>query len=111
MGVCGGAASRASLRGRQYAPQAESSRPPVPTRHCCTAAPLLLLLLLLLLPLLQLDVRLTARDARWHCRRAFQLGPLGPGGAVELFFIDTTPLLSEYRDVPWRKNRGGWVGG
>ena len=59
-------------------------------------------------PPLQLDVRLAAHDARWHCRRTFQLALAG--GAVELFSIDTTPLLLEYRGVPWNKNRGGWVG-
>ena len=53
---------------------------------------------------LQLDVRLARRDPRWHCERTFRLTLAG--GQVDIFFIDTTPLLAEYEDVPWRDNRG-----
>lgn len=56
-------------------------------------------------PPLQLDARLAQRDARWHCERSFVLSLAG--GAVDVFFLDTTPLLLEYAAVPWRANRGG----
>ncbi|EFN52564.1 hypothetical protein CHLNCDRAFT_32423 [Chlorella variabilis] len=56
-------------------------------------------------PLNELDARLAQRDARWHCERSFVLSLAG--GAVDVFFLDTTPLLLEYAAVPWRANRGG----
>uniref|UniRef100_A0A1D2A0W5 Calcineurin-like phosphoesterase domain-containing protein n=2 Tax=Auxenochlorella protothecoides TaxID=3075 RepID=A0A1D2A0W5_AUXPR len=56
-------------------------------------------------PLHQLSQRLVARDWRWRCERAFQL-PLAPG-ALELFFIDTNPMMSYYRDTPWAGHKGG----
>ena len=52
----------------------------------------------------QLDVRLAARDMRWHCERWFSLRLLG--GAAELFFIDTSPGVLEYRTAPWAGNPG-----
>lgn len=56
-------------------------------------------------PLHQLDARLAARDPRWHCERSFQLTLAG--GRVDMFFIDTTPLMTDYEAVVWRSNRGG----
>jgi tartrate-resistant acid phosphatase type 5 len=56
-------------------------------------------------PAHQLDVRLTARDPRWHCERFFSI-PLA-GGDVEIFFIDTTPIIRSYADDVWAINRGG----
>ena len=56
-------------------------------------------------PAHQLDVRLTARDARWHCERFFSV-KLAEGD-VELFFIDTTPIVRSYADEVWARNRGG----
>lgn len=53
---------------------------------------------------MQLDVRLAARDARWHCERWFSLRLLG--GAAELFFIDTSPGVLEYRTALWASNPG-----
>jgi len=50
-------------------------------------------------------VRLTARDPRWHCERAFTLTLAG--GAVDIFFIDTTPIMTQYEDARWAGNRGG----
>ncbi|KAL4420396.1 hypothetical protein ABPG75_010052 [Micractinium tetrahymenae] len=56
-------------------------------------------------PLHQLDVRLAAPDPRWHCARSYRLSLAG--GRVDMFFIDTTPLMHEYEKAPWRHNRGG----
>ena len=56
-------------------------------------------------PLHQLDVRLTERDARWHCERFFTLSLAD--GDVEIFFIDTTPIITSYYDRVWADNRGG----
>ncbi|KAK9842199.1 hypothetical protein WJX81_000205 [Elliptochloris bilobata] len=56
-------------------------------------------------PLHQLDVRLAARDARWHCERWFSLALLG--GVAEIFFIDTSPGVLNYRSAPWAANPGG----
>jgi tartrate-resistant acid phosphatase type 5 len=56
-------------------------------------------------PVHQLDVQLTARDPRWHCERSFTLTLAG--GEVEIFFIDTTPIMSQYYDAKWANNRGG----
>lgn len=56
-------------------------------------------------PAHQLDVRLTARDPRWHCERSFSINLAG--GDVELFFIDTTPIIRSYTDEVWAINRGG----
>ncbi len=56
-------------------------------------------------PALQLDAGLARRDPRWHCERSFAVSLAG--GAVELFFIDTTPLLAEHAGVAWASNRGG----
>ncbi|KAG7671144.1 hypothetical protein Ndes2526B_g02400 [Nannochloris sp. 'desiccata'] len=56
-------------------------------------------------PAHQLDVRLTARDPRWHCERLFSV-PL-TGGDVEIFFIDSTPIIRSYVDEVWAGNRGG----
>ena len=56
-------------------------------------------------PAHQLDVALTARDARWHCERFFSLS--AAAGDVDLFFIDTTPLVRSYADEAWAANRGG----
>ena len=53
-------------------------------------------------PAHQLDVRLTARDPRWHCERFFSV-PLA-GGNVEIFFIDTTPIIRSYADEVWAIN-------
>ena len=55
-------------------------------------------------PLHQLGAALPARDGRWHCERAFSLRLAG--GAVEVFFADTTPLIKQYRDYDWAANRG-----
>lgn len=56
-------------------------------------------------PLHQLDVRLTARDQRWHCERSFTASYAS--GAVDIFFIDTTPIIQSYADKHWAANRGG----
>lgn len=56
-------------------------------------------------PIHQLDIRLTQRDNRWHCERSFS--QRFANGAVELFFIDTTPIMSQYKDEKWAINRGG----
>jgi len=56
-------------------------------------------------PLHQLDIALSARDPRWHCERAFTLTLAG--GDIEFFFIDTTPIMSQYMDAAWAINRGG----
>ena len=56
-------------------------------------------------PAHQLDVRLTERDARWHCERFFSLSLAN--GDVEMFFIDTTPIIRSYAEEVWATNRGG----
>ncbi|PSC71727.1 purple acid phosphatase 17-like isoform A [Micractinium conductrix] len=57
-------------------------------------------------PLHQLDARLAQRDPRWRCACSYSLQ--FASGQVELFFIDTTPLMAEtYEKAPWRDNRGG----
>lgn len=53
----------------------------------------------------QLDIRLVRRDPRWHCERTFS--KTYADGAVEIFFIDTTPIISSYADESWATNRGG----
>lgn len=53
----------------------------------------------------QLDIRLVHRDSRWHCERTFS--ETFADGAVEIFFIDTTPIISSYADENWASNRGG----
>ena len=52
----------------------------------------------------QLDVRVAERDARWHCERWFSLSLLR--GAAEVFFIDTSPGVLDYRAAPWAVNPG-----
>jgi tartrate-resistant acid phosphatase type 5 len=54
---------------------------------------------------LQLDAALARRDPRWHCERSYSLSLAG--GDVEIFFLDTSPLIGEYAAAPWRSNRGG----
>lgn len=48
------------------------------------------------------------RDPRWHCERQYTLQLAG--GAVELFFIDTTPFVLKYRSgkekVEWAQYAG-----
>lgn len=56
-------------------------------------------------PIHQLDIRLQERDRRWNCKRYFQIK--AAGGDVELFFIDTTPIVRYYSTVIWADNRGG----
>ncbi|KAK9904250.1 hypothetical protein WJX75_007708 [Coccomyxa subellipsoidea] len=56
-------------------------------------------------PLHQLDVRLRDRDSRWHCERSWTMTLAE--GAVEFFFIDTSSMVQEYREVVWAVNRGG----
>ena len=57
-----------------------------------------------LLALRQLSAELAARDARWSVRRARTLSLLG--GAVDLFFYDTTPFVQYYYDREWASNPG-----
>ncbi len=52
----------------------------------------------------QLDVRLRERDSRWHCERSWTMALAD--GAVEFFFIDTSPMVQEYHYVIWAVNRG-----
>ena len=59
-------------------------------------------------PLHQLGPALPARDARWHCERAFTLRLAG--GEVEIFFVDTTPLIKQYLEYDWASNRGEGAG-
>ncbi|CAL8470778.1 g10320 [Coccomyxa elongata] len=56
-------------------------------------------------PLHQLDVRLRERDSRWHCERSWTMTLAD--GAVDFFFIDTSPMVQEYHQVVWASNRGG----
>lgn len=57
-------------------------------------------------PLHQMDVRLKERDSRWHCSRSFALED--PSRFVDIFFIDTTPILTtKYNNASWATNRGG----
>ena len=49
-------------------------------------------------PVHQLDVRLAARDPRWHCERSFVLSLAQ--GQVDIFFIDTTPIIDTYQARP-----------
>ena len=53
---------------------------------------------------LQLDVALWEQDWRWHCERNFKLS-LGDG-AVDLFFIDTNPGMSEYQTAAFANHTG-----
>lgn len=50
---------------------------------------------------------MAARDARWHCERWFSLSLLR--GAAEMFFIDTSPGVLDYRAAPWAVNPGACV--
>lgn len=52
----------------------------------------------------QLGPALVHRDPRWHCERAFSLS--FADGRVQLFFIDTSPMMSFYRDTSWAGNPG-----
>ena len=56
-------------------------------------------------PLHQLDATLSKRDPRWHCERSFTVK--AASGEVEIFFIDTTPIVTSYYDKVWADNRGG----
>lgn len=51
---------------------------------------------------------LRTRDPRWHCERTFQLA-LGDGKA-EIFFIDTSPFIEDYRNVSWFDQEGATPG-
>ena len=52
----------------------------------------------------QLSQRLTERDWRWRCQRWYTVTL--SQGAIDLFFIDTSPFLQQYWDVPWAHNPG-----
>ena len=75
--------------------------------HQVTASALFVELKLALLKApccLQLSKRLTERDWRWRCERWYQVSL--SQGQVDLFFIDTSPFLQQYWDVPWAHNPG-----
>ena len=52
----------------------------------------------------QLDIRLQQRDRRWHCERFWTVKLAD--GVIEIFFIDTSPLVHEYQKVVWAENKG-----
>ena len=56
-------------------------------------------------PIHQLDSTLMTRDHRWHCERSFTVTL--DGGRVEIFFIDTTPIVEKYKEKVWANNKGG----
>ena len=60
-------------------------------------------------PLHQLDVRLKERDWRWNCKRSYKMTfESKQSGRVDMFFIDTTPILdSKYNSAIWADNIGG----
>ena len=60
-------------------------------------------------PLHQLDVRLKDRDWRWNCKRSYTMTfESKQSGRVDMFFIDTTPILdSKYSSAIWADNIGG----
>jgi tartrate-resistant acid phosphatase type 5 len=63
-------------------------------------------------PLHQLSPALVARDARWHCERGFSVAAGGREGApaVELFFLDTSPIAYDAASPAvayWAKYDGG----
>ena len=53
---------------------------------------------------LQLDVALWEQDWRWHCERNFKLS-LG-SSAVDLFFVDTNPGMSDYQTAAFANHTG-----
>lgn len=56
-------------------------------------------------PLYQLDIQLMQRDRRWHCSRLYSLNLAD--GEADLFFMDTSPFITEYHSQPWAKLDGG----
>lgn len=53
----------------------------------------------------QLGQALAARDPRWYCQRRYtkRFG----NGLVDIFFIDTSPMVLEYHSMEWGKYPGG----
>lgn len=56
-------------------------------------------------PLHQMDLALTQRDWRWNLQRKYTVS-LGQWDA-DIFFIDTTPFVADYRAQPWAQLPGG----
>jgi len=57
-------------------------------------------------PLHQLDPRLIERDWRWHCERSFVYSV---NDDLDIFFIDTTPIVDDYLKYKWAENKGGII--
>ena len=53
----------------------------------------------------QLGQALVSRDPRWYCQRRYtkRFG----SGLVDMFFIDTSPMVLEYHDMEWGRYPGG----
>jgi len=56
-------------------------------------------------PVHQLGTELVQRDWRWFCQRQYKLSFDSAG--VDMFFIDTSPMILEYRDLDWAEYKGG----
>lgn len=56
-------------------------------------------------PMFQLGTDMTARDQRWFCQRQYTRSFLD--GDVEIFFIDTSPMILGYHDTDWAQFNGG----
>lgn len=53
---------------------------------------------------LQVGAELAQRDSRWFCRRSFKRSLAG--GALDIFFYDTTPFVQYYYGRSWAANSG-----
>ena len=56
-------------------------------------------------PMHQLGAALVERDWRWHCERSYTRQFLG--GLLEIFFIDTSPFITEFQRDSWAVYEGG----
>jgi tartrate-resistant acid phosphatase type 5 len=56
-------------------------------------------------PRYQLGLELASRDPRWFCSRTY-LNSIGDG-LVDIFFIDTSPMITSYHTTEWARYQGG----
>lgn len=78
-----------------------------PQQHVCWA--LILTLPSVMFVVLQYTGRLN--DARWHLQNGSYSVPTGNKGLLDIFAIDTSPMIKRYRDEPWYNNAGACIRG
>jgi hypothetical protein len=45
-------------------------------------------------------------DARWHLQNGSYAVPTGAQGLLDIFMVDTNPMIPRYRDETWYNNAG-----